>query len=70
VDLKDELHGEVFEPLKNQDLFKLPKVDPDTQTVAWPGGADFAPEYLKAFMEAAIVSAISPLIFCGHPHRP
>jgi hypothetical protein len=46
VELKDELHGEVFEPLKNYDLFKLAKVDPDTQTVAWPNGADFAPEYL------------------------
>jgi hypothetical protein len=46
VDLKAELHGEVFEPLKNQALFKLAKVDPDTQTVAWPNGADFAPEYL------------------------
>jgi hypothetical protein len=30
VDLTAELHGEVFEPLKNQELFKLVKVDPET----------------------------------------
>lgn len=46
VDLKDELYGEVFEPLKNQDLFKQVKVNPDTKTVEWPNGADFAPEHL------------------------
>ena len=46
VDLKDELYGEVFEPLKNQDLFKQVKVNPHTKTVEWPNGADFAPEYL------------------------
>jgi hypothetical protein len=46
-ELKAELPGKVFEPLKNQEFFQLAKVDPDTQTVAWPNGADFAPEYLS-----------------------
>ncbi len=46
VDLKDQLHGEVFEPLKNLELFQQVQVDADTGTVAWPNGADFAPEYL------------------------
>jgi hypothetical protein len=38
-------YGEVFESLKNRDLFKQVKDHLDTQTVAWPKGADFAPEY-------------------------
>ncbi len=46
VDLKDELHGEVFEPLKNVELFGQVAVNPDTGTIEWPCGADFAPEFL------------------------
>jgi hypothetical protein len=47
VDLQAELYGEIFQPLRNQELFQLAKVDPETQTVAWPHGADFAPAYLS-----------------------
>lgn len=46
VDLKDELYGEVFEPLKGVELFKQVVVNPDTKTIEWPNGADFAPEFL------------------------
>jgi len=46
VDLKDELYGEVFEPLKDIDRFKSFKVDPDLETIVWDNGADFAPEFL------------------------
>jgi len=46
VDLSGELHGEVFEPLRDEALFAQAYVDPDTRTVAWPTGADFAPEFL------------------------
>ena len=44
VDLEAELRGEVFEPLKNPKLFA--KATVDGGTVAWPNGADFAPEFL------------------------
>jgi hypothetical protein len=43
VDLKDELWGEVFEPLKEVDRFKAVRLDT---------GADFAPEFLYAKLKA------------------
>ena len=46
VDLANELYGEVFEPLKDLAFFAQAAVNPDTNTVEWPNGADFAPEFL------------------------
>jgi hypothetical protein len=46
VDLSDELYGEVFEPLKDKNLFSKIKVDKDLETITWENGADLAPEYL------------------------
>jgi hypothetical protein len=46
VDLRDELDGEVFEPLREVTFFARAAVDPELQTVAWPNGADLAPEFL------------------------
>ncbi len=51
VDLKDELYGEVFEPLKDMKKFKSFKVDPDLETIAWENGADLAPEFLHEKMK-------------------
>ncbi len=57
VDLTGELYGEVFEPLKDPDYFKRAVVNSDTNTIEWPNGADFAPEFLyeigKRIEEAA-----------------
>lgn len=46
VDLRDELYGEVFEPLKDSAVFRQFTVHPEFHTLAWPNGADLAPEFL------------------------
>jgi hypothetical protein len=46
VDLGRELHGEVFEPLREPEFFKQVRVNEETMTIEWPNGADFAPEFL------------------------
>ena len=46
VDLQDELYGEVFEPLRDTEFFRQVTVNSDTNTIEWPNGADFAPEFL------------------------
>jgi len=46
VDLSRELYGEVFEPLKDPEFFRRVSVNPETETIEWPNGADFAPEFL------------------------
>jgi hypothetical protein len=46
VDLSAELYGEVFEPLRAIEQFRQLYLNPETGTLEWPTGADFAPEYL------------------------
>ena len=53
LDLRDELHGEMFEPLRDVALFRRVRVDPELGTIVWPNGADLAPEYLADLLHAA-----------------
>jgi len=53
VDLQRELHGEVFEPLRDKKLFATVAVHSDWHTIAWPNGADLAPEFLHAAVKAS-----------------
>ncbi len=46
VDLSAELYGEVFEPLKDVAFFQQVRINEETNTIEWPNGADFAPEFL------------------------
>ena len=46
ADLEDTLWGPVFEPLKDESLFRQFEVSPVMDTICWKNGADLAPEYL------------------------
>lgn len=55
VSLKNELHGRIYEPLQDPELFAQAYVD-EFGALAWPNGADYAPDalYIKiAPMEIA-----------------
>ena len=53
VDLANELHGPVFEPLKNIEMFRQFMVHSELKTLVWPNGADFAPEFLRSSLHVA-----------------
>lgn len=44
INLENELWGEVFEPLKDKNVFKNFKLN--SWTIEWDNGADFSPEFL------------------------
>ena len=46
VDLAAELYGPVFEPLRRPEYFRAFVLHPELHTIAWPNGADLAPEFL------------------------
>lgn len=52
TDLKDELWGPVFEPLKDRNCFCQFTVHPELHTIVWENGADFSPEFLHSRIRA------------------
>ena len=46
LNLRRELYGPIFLPLRDPAYFAQARLDPDSRTVAWPNGADFAPDFL------------------------
>jgi len=48
IDLSGSLDGPIFEPLRDVQYFKSFSIV--GHTLAWPNGADFAPEYLKSLV--------------------
>ena len=53
ADLFDILCGPVFDPLKDKKLFAQLRVNEELETIAWPNGADLAPEsvYFRVFKD-------------------
>jgi hypothetical protein len=58
VNLRAELYGPVFEPLRDPTFFAKVFVDPDSRTVTWPNGADFAPDFLYTLEPEPAVQAM------------
>jgi hypothetical protein len=54
IDLADVLWGPVFEPLKSVDEFSKLYIEPEWHTLAWPNGADLAPESLYGRLKVAL----------------
>jgi hypothetical protein len=54
-----EWHG-IFEPLRDPDYFARVTVDAESGTVAWPNGADMAPEPLYEQARLHVSSTVSP----------
>ena len=47
IDLDPYLQGPLFEPIRrSRTLFASVYVDPDTETLTWPNGADIDPDVL------------------------
>ena len=46
IDLRSALQGPIFEPLLDPAVFQQFTIHPEFQTLVWPNGADFAPEFL------------------------
>jgi hypothetical protein len=65
VDLRDELYGEVFEPLKDPAVFRSFAVQPEWRTIAWPNGADLAPEFLHEAVKAGLTRGCTPAAATG-----
>ncbi|MCW5849998.1 MAG: DUF2442 domain-containing protein [Anaerolineae bacterium] len=47
IDFEPVLHGELWGPLRDLDLFRQVALDPIAHTLTWPNGADFDPETLR-----------------------
>ena len=56
VDLSAHLSGPVFEPLRDPAQFAAVRVDAEIRTIAWPNGADLAPEYLHTLLVAGVTA--------------
>ena len=60
IDITAELWGPMFEPLKDQELFRRLELNADLDTIVWPNGADFAPEFLHQRLRNSAAEVAEP----------
>jgi hypothetical protein len=69
IDLESALEGPVFEPLRDQEVFRQFKIHPEFHTLVWANGADIAPEFLHDNLRERPNLALHPtargVIMCG-----
>ena len=46
IDLEPVLYGEMYAPLRDVQVFRRVRLDPEVKTLVWPNGADFDPYVL------------------------
>lgn len=46
INFEPVLAGTLFGPLRDSELFKQVRIDPEVRTLIWPNGADFDPATL------------------------
>lgn len=51
INFEPILAGELFGPLRDPEIFRQVKLDPEVHTVVWPSGADFDPATLHDWPE-------------------
>ena len=51
IDFEPVLRGFYFRPLRDPELFKQVRIDPDFHTLVWPNDADFDPADLHDWPE-------------------
>ena len=54
IDLGPALRGPVFDPLRDPAVFRAFCIHPEFHTLAWPNGADLAPEFLHDNIRVAV----------------
>ena len=57
IDLEPILAGELYGPLRDPELFRQVRVDPEVHTIVWPNGADFDPATLHEWPDHATAFA-------------
>lgn len=57
IELSRHLDGPVFVPLRDRAVFATVYLDPELGTIAWPNGADFAPEFLRDLLRSGAAAA-------------
>ena len=60
IDFRDVLRGELYAPLRDLPTFNAVRIDPETQILVWPNGADFDPATLHDWpVQSAAMKALT-----------